>query len=93
MYEEDLNKKSKISFIITFIISLFLLYWLKPVWILKIKEKKIKINYTLLVLYSFLFASTVSISIILCFSKTKYDTNNVKDKKPEFSFPNNKIYA
>tara|TARA_Y100000389_G_scaffold204090_1_gene254948 strand:- start:2128 stop:2412 length:285 start_codon:yes stop_codon:yes gene_type:complete len=91
--EQDLNKISIISFIITFIISLGLLYSFKPTWVLKIKENKIKIHYPLLVLYSFLFGSTISIFIILYFSKIKYDTNKPQDKKQEFSFPVDKIYA
>ena len=90
--EQDLNKLSIITFITTFIISLVLLYWFKPVWILKIKDNKVKIHYPLLVLYCFLFGSTSSIFIILFFSKTKYD-NNVDNKTPVFNFDDNLIYA
>jgi hypothetical protein len=88
--EENLNNISIISFIITFLSSLLILYSCKPVWILKIQNNKIKVYYPLLFLYSFLFSSLLSIIIILFFSKTNYSLEN---KETDFNFNNKKLYA
>ena len=77
----DLKKpinSSLFSILITFVISLIILYTTKPSYIMEVsKNGKNKKNIYLLVVYSILFGISVGI-IVLLYMKGLYENNSVK---------------